>query len=52
MEKSAIQIEKSDDFVQTTSTEYGQRRVSVVDDVFGEITEDGPNYRNVSWILN
>jgi hypothetical protein len=25
---------------------YG-RRVSVVDDVFGEIVEGGPNYRNV-----
>ena len=23
------------------------RRVSVVDDVFGEIVEGGPNYRNV-----
>ena len=24
------------------------RRISVVDDIFGEIKEDGPNYRNVS----
>jgi hypothetical protein len=24
-----------------------ERRVSYVDDVFGEIVEDGPNYRNV-----
>ena len=24
------------------------RRISVVDDVFGEIKEDGPNYRDVS----
>jgi hypothetical protein len=24
------------------------RRVSLVDDVFGEIREDGPNYRSVS----
>jgi len=24
------------------------RRISVVDDVFGEIKEDGPNYRNVN----
>jgi hypothetical protein len=24
------------------------RRVSIVDDVFGEIVEGGPNYRNVS----
>ena len=23
------------------------RRISVVDDIFGEIKEDGPNYRNV-----
>ena len=23
------------------------RRISIVDDVFGEIKEDGPNYRNV-----
>ncbi|EON62596.1 hypothetical protein W97_01820 [Coniosporium apollinis CBS 100218] len=26
------------------------RRVSVVDDVFGEIVEGGPNYRNVGWM--
>ena len=25
------------------------RRISVVDDIFGEIKEDGPNYRNVSY---
>lgn len=24
------------------------RRISVVDDIFGEIKEGGPNYRNVS----
>lgn len=24
------------------------RRISVIDDIFGEIKEDGPNYRNVS----
>jgi hypothetical protein len=24
-----------------------KRRLSISDDVFGEITEDGPNYRNV-----
>lgn len=24
------------------------RRISVVDDIFGEIKEDGPNYRNVN----
>lgn len=29
------------------------RRISVVDDIFGEIKEGGPNYRNVSplWLL-
>ncbi|RMZ77874.1 hypothetical protein DV738_g4192, partial [Chaetothyriales sp. CBS 135597] len=26
------------------------RRISVVDDVFGEIVEGGPNYRSVGWI--
>ncbi|OAP64711.1 hypothetical protein AYL99_00683 [Fonsecaea erecta] len=26
------------------------RRVSIVDDVFGEIVEGGPNYRNVGWM--
>ncbi|KAK5079396.1 hypothetical protein LTR51_001593 [Lithohypha guttulata] len=26
------------------------RRVSVVDDIFGEIKEGGPNYRNVGWL--
>lgn len=26
------------------------RRISVVDDIFGEIKEDGPNYRNVSYL--
>ncbi|RMD44454.1 hypothetical protein DV735_g615, partial [Chaetothyriales sp. CBS 134920] len=26
------------------------RRVSVVDDVFGEIVEGGPNYRSVGWL--
>lgn len=25
------------------------RRISVVDDIFGEIKEDGPNYRNVCY---
>ena len=25
------------------------RRVSVVDDIFGEIKEGGPNYRNVNY---
>lgn len=25
----------------------GGRRVSITDDVFGEITEEGPNYRDV-----
>lgn len=25
------------------------RRISVVDDIFGEIKEGGPNYRNVSY---
>lgn len=32
------------------TTTYGEgtaRRASIVDDVFGEITEDGPNYRAV-----
>ena len=24
------------------------RRISIVDDIFGEIKEDGPNYRNVN----
>lgn len=36
------------------STEYAQtrdRKVSIVDDVFGEITEDGPNYRAVRNLL-
>ncbi|KAF9737463.1 hypothetical protein PMIN04_009193 [Paraphaeosphaeria minitans] len=27
-----------------------RRRMSISDDVFGEITEDGPNYRNVGWM--
>ncbi|OAK93889.1 hypothetical protein IQ06DRAFT_90461 [Phaeosphaeriaceae sp. SRC1lsM3a] len=34
------------------TTTYGEgtaRRASIVDDVFGEITEDGPNYRAVGW---
>lgn len=26
------------------------RRISVVDDIFGEIKEGGPNYRNVGWL--
>jgi hypothetical protein len=26
------------------------RRISVVDDVFGDIQEGGPNYRDVGWI--
>lgn len=26
------------------------RRISVVDDVFGDIVEGGPNYRDVGWI--
>lgn len=25
------------------------RRISIVDDIFGEIKEDGPNYRNVNY---
>ena len=28
----------------------GPRRGSIQDAVFGEITEDGPNYRNVGWV--
>ena len=28
----------------------GGRRISVVDDVFGEIKEGGPNYRDVGWL--
>ncbi|CAN9282283.1 unnamed protein product [Alternaria alternata] len=28
----------------------GGRRVSITDDVFGEITEEGPNYRDVGWM--
>lgn len=28
----------------------GARRGSIQDAVFGEITEDGPNYRNCGWI--
>jgi hypothetical protein len=31
----------------TTHGEGTVRRASIVDDVFGEITEDGPNYRAV-----
>ena len=32
----------------TTSVQHGtQRRVSITDAVFGEISEDGPNYRSV-----
>ncbi|KAK5052046.1 hypothetical protein LTR84_002850 [Exophiala bonariae] len=26
------------------------RRISIVDDIFGEIKEGGPNYRNVGWL--
>ncbi|KEF62009.1 uncharacterized protein A1O9_03581 [Exophiala aquamarina CBS 119918] len=26
------------------------RRISVIDDIFGEIKEGGPNYRNVGWL--
>ncbi|KAF2621067.1 hypothetical protein BU25DRAFT_416409 [Macroventuria anomochaeta] len=34
----------------TTSVQQGtQRRVSITDAVFGEISEDGPNYRAVGW---
>jgi len=33
----------------TTHGEGTVRRASIVDDVFGEITEDGPNYRAVGW---
>lgn len=29
------------------SIDRPNRRVSIVDDVFGEIVEDGPNYRDV-----
>lgn len=33
---------------QTPSVQHGtQRRLSITDAVFGEITEDGPNYRAV-----
>ncbi|KAJ4377066.1 hypothetical protein N0V86_006507 [Didymella sp. IMI 355093] len=35
---------------QTTSLQHGTaRRVSITDAVFGEINEDGPNYRAVGW---
>lgn len=35
---------------QTTSVQHGtHRRVSITDAVFGEINEDGPNYRAVGW---
>ena len=37
----------------TTSVQHGtQRRVSITDAVFGEISEDGPNYRAVRYAPN
>ena len=41
--------EKADENLQQSTT-YGEgtaRRASITDAVFGEITEDGPNYRAV-----
>lgn len=50
MEK--VYLEKAED-VDETSLSFveegvGTRRASLVDEVFGEITDEGPNYRNVS----
>lgn len=36
-----------------TSVENGtHRRVSITDAVFGDINEDGPNYRAVRWLTD
>lgn len=42
---------EGNDLHPTTSVAQGtQRRVSITDAVFGEIGEDGPNYRAVSYL--
>lgn len=38
------------DYPQERRYSADGRRVSVVDDVFGQICDDGPNYRDIGWM--
>lgn len=43
-------MEKYNEEKLATDSLEGGRRVSVIDDVFGDIQEGGPNYRDVGWL--
>lgn len=43
--------EKKEDFLAPVPTQNGEILEASHDAVFGEITEDGPNYRAVRFIL-
>lgn len=48
MEKYAKEIDHIEHDPSARRLSAQGRRISIVDDVFGEIKEDGPNYRDVS----
>lgn len=48
MAKSLDQNPETSDQAPSISGDALDHNVTVTDAVFGEITEDGPNYRNVS----
>jgi len=48
MEKASKEFNEYDDVRGERRLSAQGRRISIVDDVFGEIKEDGPNYRDVS----
>lgn len=51
MEKQNLsEVENRHEICEKYVEEEGApRRVSVIDDVFGELSEEGPNYRSVSY---
>jgi len=46
--KNELDLEPQETHRRGSVFSTGGRRVSITDDVFGEISEEGPNYRDVS----
>ena len=49
--KDELHLEPQETYRRGSVFSTSGRRMSISDEVFGEITEDGPNYRDVCFII-